>query len=286
MSRLIAGQAVQISPLVRRLLAPNPSWETGPGTNTYLVGRERVTVVDPGPDDAGHVAAILRSAGDRIERIVVTHTHEDHSPAAARLSALCGAPVFGLHGPDDGFQDPGFCPLGTLSHDELIDAGEYRLRAIHTPGHVGNHVCFLLEEEGVLFTGDHIMQGSTVVIIPPSGNMSHYLQSLSLLKAYPIRELAPGHGEIMSQPDAVIDQLVAHRLRREARVLDALRQFQRAALPELLPVAYADIDAGLYGLAELSLWAHLLKLVDDGRALQQGEHWHYTGSAAAGRGAN
>ncbi len=273
MSLLIAGARVPLSPLVSRVLAPNPSWETGPGTNTYLIGREEFTVLDPGPDMESHLEALMEGTGGRISRIVVTHTHEDHSPAAARLSAMTGAPVMGLTGGDDGYQDASFKPDHSLQHDDVIEAADHRLRVIHTPGHVGNHLCFLLEEEGMLFTGDHIMSGSTVVIIPPSGDMGDYLDSLALLRQYPLQSLAPGHGEVMETPFGVIEQLINHRLRREAKVLDALRLAGGCSLEQLLPLAYDDVDQSLHALASLSLWAHLLKLSRDGLAHEQDGHW-------------
>lgn len=275
------GELVQLSPLVARVLAPNPSWETGPGTNTYLVGRERLSVIDPGPDMPEHVEAILRHAGDRLARILVTHTHEDHSPAAASLAARTGLPVMGLPGGDDGYQDRSFAPHEVLGHDALVLGGDHTLRSIHTPGHVGNHLCYLLEEEGVLFTGDHIMSGSTVVIIPPSGDMGDYLRSLALLRQYPLNRLAPGHGEMMDAPQVVIEQLINHRLRRELKVLDALRQLGQGGLDTLLLLAYDDVDPSVHGLARLSLWAHLLKLATDGHAREVAGEWHFVGAKDA-----
>jgi glyoxylase-like metal-dependent hydrolase (beta-lactamase superfamily II) len=266
------GLTSTLSPLVRRIVAPNPGVMTGPGTNTYLVGHEQVAVVDPGPDDPAHVEAILREGAGRIRWIVATHTHEDHSPAALPLAKRTGAELRGAPAPDDFYQDQGFRPAVHLGREPLLRTPEFRLRAVHTPGHVGNHYCLLLEDEGMLFTGDHIMNGSTVVIIPPSGDMKDYLDSMALLKTLPLAVLAPGHGELMPEPVAVIDGIVRHRLAREARVLAALAQ-GGGTLDELLPRAYCDVPRAMYPMARYSLWAHLLKLGREGRALARGDRW-------------
>jgi len=201
-AQIVHDVAVDISPLVRRITASNSGVMTGPGTNTYIVGREQLAVIDPGPADAAHIAAILKTCNARLRWILTTHTHPDHSPAAAQLAAATGAVVLGNKIADDGRQDTSFNPLRGFAHDELFITDEFRLRAIATPGHVGNHLCFLLEDEQLLFTGDHIMQGSTVVIVPPNGDMQDYLNSLALLLQYPIAALAPAHGQIITEPQA------------------------------------------------------------------------------------
>ena len=272
MITLEPGQTSTLSPRVRRIVAPNPGVMTGPGTNTYLVGNEQVAVVDPGPDDPAHIAAILREGGGRIRWVVATHTHEDHSPAALPLARLTGAQLRGAPAPDDFYQDHSFLPAVHLGAEPLLRTAEFRLRAVHTPGHVGNHYCLLLEDEGMLFTGDHIMNGSTVVIIPPSGDMKDYLDSMALLKTLPLVSLAPGHGELMPEPFAVIDGIVRHRLGREAKVLAALRE-AAGTLDELVGRAYDDVARSLYPMAKYSLWAHLLKLEREGRARERGQLW-------------
>ena len=166
---------------VRRLVAPNPGVMTGPGTNTYLLGDDEVAVLDPGPAIPSHIEAILETAGDRIRWIVCTHTHPDHSPAWQAVAEATGAQVIGALPADDMFQDDTFKPHQELTHDEVLRTPEFTLRAVHTPGHVSNHFCFFLEEEQMLFAGDHIMNGSTVVIVPPSGDMKAYIESLQLL---------------------------------------------------------------------------------------------------------
>jgi glyoxylase-like metal-dependent hydrolase (beta-lactamase superfamily II) len=272
MITLEPGLCSELSPRVRRIVAPNPGVMTGPGTNTYLVGREQVAVIDPGPDEAAHVEAIVREGAGRIRWILVTHTHDDHSPAALPLARLTGAELRGVAAPDDFYQDHSFRPDRDFAVEPLLATDEFRLRAVHTPGHVGNHYCLLLEEEGMLFTGDHIMNGSTVVIIPPSGDMKDYLDSLALLHTLPLVSLAPGHGELMPEPRAVVDHLIRHRLGREAKVVGALAA-GGGTLDELLPRAYDDVPRALYPMARYSLWAHLLKLARESRAVEQQGRW-------------
>lgn len=249
---------------VTRIVAPNAGMMTGAGTNTYLVGTRELVVVDPGPDDESHVQAILNAGAGRIRWILCTHTHFDHSPAAARLKALTGARIAAMSAPltDHDFR---LDPDRQLAPDELIQCDGMSFRAVHTPGHASNHVCFLLTDNGMLFTGDHIMQGSTVVIWPPDGNMRAYLQSLRRLLELDIRVLAPGHGHLMDSPHAEVERLIQHRLRREDKVRQAvLRAGEPATIQMLLPSAYDDVPKVLHGVAALSLRAHLDKLVEDG----------------------
>ena len=252
---------------VRRLVAPNPGVMTGAGTNTYLLGEERVAVLDPGPAIPEHIDAILKTAGDRIRWIVCTHTHPDHSPAWQAVAQATGAEVIGALPADDMFQDDTFKPTRELQHDDVLATPDFTLRAVHTPGHVSNHFCFFLEEEQMLFAGDHIMNGSTVVIIPPSGDMKAYIESLQLLQRYKTKLIAPGHGEVMEESRAVVDWLVKHRLKRERKVIDGLHQTGRTSLDELVKVVYDDVNTSLHKMAKLSLSAHLIKLHQENRAL-------------------
>lgn len=274
---LVPGVPVQLSPRVWRITAPNPGPMTGPGTNSYLVGSPQTntwTVIDPGPHIEAHLQALQSARPGRIDRILVTHTHTDHSPLAAALSQATGAPVFGRHAAHPMWQDPSFAPQAELAHGERIVLGEdSTLRVIHTPGHASNHLCYLLEEEQLLFTGDHVMQGSTVVINPPDGDMSAYLRSLQALIDEPLQWLAPGHGFLVAQPHQVLRDLIAHRLRREARVVGALAQHAPCAIDVLLPTVYADVPPALYPMARRSLLAHLLKLRDDGAVLCENDVW-------------
>jgi len=248
---------------------------TGPGTNTYLLGDEAVAVLDPGPAIPAHVEAILAAAGDRIRWIVCTHTHPDHSPAWQAVAAATGAEVIGARPADDMFQDDTFEPTREVRHDDVLSTAEFTLRAVHTPGHVSNHFCFFLEEEQMLFAGDHIMNGSTVVIIPPGGDMKAYIESLQLLLDYPLRAIAPGHGELLHEPRQAVEWLVNHRLQREAKVVAGLERLGRAALDELVAVVYADVDTSLHKMAKLSLTAHLIKLRQEQRAVHhsQDDSW-------------
>jgi glyoxylase-like metal-dependent hydrolase (beta-lactamase superfamily II) len=260
------GVAVRLSDRVRRITAPNPGVMTGPGTNTYLLGNDEVAVLDPGPLIDSHVEAILAAGDGKIKWIVATHTHPDHSPAWLPVREATGAEVIGALPWDDMFQDDTFAPDVEVRHDYLLDTPEFRLRAVHTPGHVGNHYCFVLEEEGMLFTGDHIMQGSTVVIVPPSGDMKLYIESLELLRDYPLKVLAPAHGSLIEDPEETVTWLIGHRLNREKKVVAGLKQLGTADIDALVKVVYSDVDESIHHMARLSLTAHLIKLEQERRA--------------------
>ena len=274
---IVPGRAVQLSPRVWRVTAPNAGMMTGPGTNTYLVGDPEAGgwhVIDPGPADEAHLEAILAAAPGPISGILVTHTHVDHSPGAVALAARTGAPVFGRIADHPQGQDASFRPHHELVDGQTITLGpSTTLRVVHTPGHASNHLCFLLAEEATLFTGDHVMQGSTVVINPPDGDMSAYLQALTSLLDLELAWLAPGHGFLVAQPHQVIRALIRHRLGREEKVVQALRELQPAAVETLVPRAYADTPAHLHRLAARSLLAHLGKLERDGRARSDDGKW-------------
>jgi glyoxylase-like metal-dependent hydrolase (beta-lactamase superfamily II) len=251
---------------------------TGPGTNTYLVSDSQGqgwTAIDPGPASAEHLQALLTVLPGPLQRILVTHTHRDHSPGAAALSQATGAPVWGRVADHPVWQDETFAPVHQPHHGDRIAVGaDTTLRIIHTPGHASNHLCFLLEEERLLFTGDHVMQGSTVVINPPDGDMAAYLRTLHGLRAEDLEWLAPGHGFLVAQPQAVIANLIAHRLRREAKVLAAFAAVGgRGTSAELLVHVYDDVPTGLHGVASRSLLAHLLKLQGDGAVALDGDVW-------------
>jgi glyoxylase-like metal-dependent hydrolase (beta-lactamase superfamily II)/8-oxo-dGTP pyrophosphatase MutT (NUDIX family) len=271
---LAPGPAVRLSPRLIRVTAPNGSVMTGPGTNTYLIGggaRNEWAVLDPGPDDEAHVQAILAAAPGPIRWIFVTHTHKDHSPAAQELKRRTGAPLHGMAPRHAEWQDTAFVPDVPLAGGEVFalpgpDGGS-TLRAIHTPGHAANHLCYRLDEERMLFTGDHVMQGSTVVINPPDGDMGAYLKSLRELRALDIDWLAPGHGFLIPEPARALQAIVDHRLKREAKVLAALpADGAPRTADELLAVVYDDVPLHLRAVARRSLTAHLLKLRDDGAA--------------------
>ena len=282
---IVPGVAVRLSPHIVRVTAPNAGMMTGPGTNSYLVGAgDDWSVIDPGPVDASHLQALLAAAPGTIRRVLVTHTHVDHSPGAVALAAATGAELLGRRAGHDQGQDLSFVPARELQHGErlTLGGGALTLRVVHTPGHASNHLCYLLEQERLLFTGDHVMQGSTVVINPPDGDMAAYLRALEALLDEDLDWLAPGHGFLVAQPHGVLRALIAHRLRREALVLDALQQIGRGTLAALVPVVYAEVPTVLHGVARRSLLAHLLKLQGEGRAGVDGDDWVAVPAATAG----
>ncbi len=275
---IVPGQVVAIAPGVRRITAPNPGVMTGPGTNAYLIGEAEggsgLALIDPGPDLDAHRDVLLAAAGGRLRWILCTHTHRDHSPLAQVLKAATGAQLLG-HGvtPGDGRQDETFVPDRTLLDGDVVDCGTFRLSAVHTPGHASNHLCYLLEDRGLLFTGDHVMQGSTVVISPPDGDMQAYLDSLQRLLELPVARLAPGHGHVIETPREEVQRLVAHRMKREDKVRAALRSAGPASLDVLVTHAYDDVPVRIHPVAMRSLHASLIRLerlgaavcADDGR---------------------
>lgn len=256
MPELLVGVPAALGPLVRRIVAPNPGMMTGPGTNTYLVGIDEVAVIDPGPEDEGHLEAILGCGGDRIRWVLCTHTHKDHWPGTAALAERAGAEVLAFDSRD------GLDVDRALSDGDEVEGSEFRLVAVHTPGHASNHLCYLLEQDRTLFSGDHVMNGSTVVIRPPDGDMSAYLAQLERLKTMRLRAIAPGHGDVISDPIAKLDEYLDHRRLREQIVLAALSEHGPATTADLLAVVYADIDGPKERLemARHSMWAHLRKL--------------------------
>jgi glyoxylase-like metal-dependent hydrolase (beta-lactamase superfamily II) len=276
------GEAVDVAPLVRRILCDNPGPFTFRGTNTYLIGRGEVAVLDPGPEDARQLAAILRATeGERIARILVSHTHRDHSPGVAALQAATGARsfAFGPHltPPDVGGEggDHDFVPDVPLPDGATIEGDDWRLTALHTPGHCANHLCFAMEtaEAGsLLFSADHVMSWSTTVVSPPDGDMAQYMASLARIAARDDRLYLPGHGPPLPEPAPFAAALAAHRVEREAKVLEALRRARRATARELVPAAYGpELDARLISAAARSLLAHLIKLAAEGAAARDGE---------------
>ena len=270
---IVPGEVVEVSPLVRRITAPNPGMMTGPGTNAYIIGTKDLALIDPGPDIESHRDVILKTVGKSLRWILCTHTHKDHSPGAAALKQATGAEVIGMPAPKYDNQDTDFAPGRVFKQGDVLDCGEFKLRAVHTPGHASNHLCYLLDREKLLFTGDHIMQGSTVVINPPDGDMVAYLKSLESLLALDLARIAPGHGHPIETPHAEAKRLIAHRLQREQKVVDAFAAKNPATIDELVPIVYADVSPKLHAVARRSLHAHLLKLLHDGRVEQQGDSW-------------
>lgn len=274
MENIIPGLVTRVNDLVVRVTAPNPGMMTGPGTNTYIIGRDDLALIDPGPESVSHLGVLLAVVEDRLKWILCTHTHLDHSPGTLALRAATGAEVFGFPmSPNDGRQDPTFAPDQVIGDGDIVDCGYFSLRAVHTPGHASNHLCYLLEEQRLLFTGDHVMQGSTVVISPPDGDMTAYFDSLERLISLQLAALAPGHGHIIEAPYEEVCSVIAHRLQRERKVLDAFNRKNPATLDELLPLVYDDVSPRLHPVARRSLHAHLIKLAREGRVDETGELW-------------
>jgi glyoxylase-like metal-dependent hydrolase (beta-lactamase superfamily II) len=266
MPDMTPGVPSALSPLIRRVVANNPGLMTGPGTNTYLIGIDEVAVIDPGPDDARHVEAIVgASMPERVRWVLLTHTHPDHWPAAARIREQTGAAIaaFGKFPKAD---EVDLRIDRVLGDGDTIDGTEFRLEALLTPGHAPNHLCFFLEEERVLFTGDHVLNGTTTVVNPQrGGDMVQYLASLERLRK--IRRLAricPGHGDVIEDPKAVLEEYVAHRKMRERQIVKAL-QAGPAKIPELVERLYIDTPEGLLEMAGRQVHAHLLKLKAEGK---------------------
>ena len=275
------GKVERVQPLVRRLLAGNPSPFTFTGTQTYIVGEGAVAVIDPGPDLPEHVESILAATkGERIAAILCTHTHRDHSPASRPLAAASGAPIVGcapLAIDDDGPRadaafDFDYRPYHILADGERVDGEGWALAAVATPGHTSNHLCFALEGEGALFTGDHVMGWSTTVIAPPDGDMAAYMESLDLLLARDDRAYYPAHGPAVTRTKSHVRGLIAHRRMREKQILRQLDEGE-GRIPQMVTTMYRDVDPRLHPAAGRSVLAHLNDLERRGLVRNEGEAW-------------
>jgi glyoxylase-like metal-dependent hydrolase (beta-lactamase superfamily II) len=298
---ICAGETEQHEPLVRRVLAPNPSPFTFTGTQTWLVGAGReIAVIDPGPvgsgesvgdpadiNGEGHVEAILRAVGDaKITAILCTHTHRDHSPAAAPLKALTGAPIIGcapLALSDDGPRadsafDPDYAPDHVLADGESVGGEGWTLEAVATPGHTSNHLCFALRESGALFTGDHVMKWSTSVVSPPDGDMSAYMASLQKLYDRDDRVYYPAHGPAVDKPKQLVRGMIGHRRQREAQILKLLGAGE-GHIPAMVAQMYKGLDPRLTGAAGRSVLAHLIDLQRQGRVAVSNDRWALAAAA-------
>ena len=277
------GTAEQIEPLVARVLAPNGSPFTFTGTQTYLVGtQEGVAVIDPGPDDPAHLAALEAAiAGRPVRAIMCTHTHRDHSPAAAPLARMTGAPIIGcapLHIESDAPRvdapfDKGYAPDRILADGEQVLGPGWTLTAVATPGHTSNHLCYALEEASALFTGDHVMAWSTSVVVPPDGDMADYMASLDKLYHRADRIYYPAHGPAVTKPRQLVRGMIGHRLMRERQIAKLLGE-QPRSIAALVPVMYKGVAEYLWPAAAQSVHAHLLDLERRGLACLDGDIWH------------
>ena len=268
------GDRIEVSPLVRRVVARNPGPFTFTGTGTYIVGRGEVAVIDPGPDDPAHLEALLKAiAGERVSHVLVTHTHRDHAPLARPFARAVGAPVLAAAPPvtdnhvsiamDEG-DDLDFRPDRILAEGDQVTGPGWTLETLATPGHASNHLCFALREEDALFSGDHVMGWSTTVVAPPDGDMGDYLASLRRLIARDFATLYPTHGAPVTDPGPFLNAYLAHRLEREAQILARLEAGDRT-IAEMIPILYAAVDRRLWPAASLSVLAHLILLVRQGR---------------------
>jgi glyoxylase-like metal-dependent hydrolase (beta-lactamase superfamily II) len=275
------GAAEALSPLVRRVLARNPSPFTFTGTGTYIVGTGTVAIIDPGPADPAHLDAVAEAVrGETVSHLVITHTHMDHSPGAAPLKARLGGLIAGCaplalsdDGPraDAGF-DPGYAPDHVMADGEAVSGPGWTLRAVHTPGHTSNHLCFALAEEGALFSGDHVMGWSTTVVAPPDGDMAAYMASLQKLIERPDRRYYPTHGAPVDEPQRFVRGLIAHRRQRETQILTLLAGGRRT-IPDMVEQMYAAVDKRLWPAAGRSVLAHLIDLEARGRTVRAGDGW-------------
>jgi glyoxylase-like metal-dependent hydrolase (beta-lactamase superfamily II) len=276
------GNIEMLEPLVRRVLAPNPSPFTYTGTQTYLVGSEGgLAVIDPGPDDPDHLDALEAAIGtSKVTAICCTHTHRDHSPAAKPLAKRTGAPVVGCAplalesaGPRvDAPFDKAYMPDRVLKDGESLAGPGWTLTAVATPGHTSNHLCYALDETGALFTGDHVMGWSTSVVVPPDGDMADYMASLELLHARSDRIYYPAHGPAVEKPRQLVRGMIGHRKQRERQILTLLGEGPHAIV-ELVPRMYKGVDERLWPAAGQSVLAHLIELERQGRASRKGDIW-------------
>jgi glyoxylase-like metal-dependent hydrolase (beta-lactamase superfamily II) len=275
------GQVVELEPLVRRVLAGNPGPFTYTGTETYIVGRGEVAVIDPGPDDPAHIVALLAAVADeKVTAILCTHTHRDHSPAAPALRAATGAPVMGCAplvledlGPRaDASFDASYAPDHVMPDGEQVRGPGWTLEAVATPGHTSNHLCFALNETGAMFTGDHVMGWSTTVVSPPDGDMAAYMASLDRLMARKDRIYYPAHGDPVTDPQRFVRGLAGHRRQREGQILRLLRDGV-GAIPAMVERMYVGLDPRLHGAAGRSVLAHLIDLSDRGIVREDADTW-------------
>lgn len=247
---------------VVRVLAPNPGSFTLEGTNTWILGARPSVVIDPGPDDAGHILAVADEA-EPVAAILLTHRHPDHAPGVRRLAEATGAPAYAYR-PEEGEH--------RLSPGEVVEAGPVRMRAIHTPGHTPDHLCFVAEPDRLLFTGDTVLGRGTSVIDPPEGDMAAYMRSLETLRELEPTVIYPGHGPVVFTPKGKLDHYLRHRARREERILDAVARGRKTPA-EIVPEVYAgEAPEVMYPVAARSVLAHLLKLEREGAVVRTGRH--------------
>lgn len=275
------GELAEIAPGIRRIIARNPSPFTLHGTGTYVLGRGSVAVIDPGPADPSHIAALLAGLrGERISHVLVTHTHLDHSPGCRLLARHADAPTYGYgpHGagrleadtPVEEGADLEFRPDRRVRHGQRIEGDGWSLECVHTPGHTSNHCCYALDGAGALFSGDHVMGWSTSIVSPPDGNMGDYLASLALLLERDDRIYWPTHGPAVQEPKTLVRAFIAHRRGRERQILDCVGRGQRR-IADMLPSMYADLPKRMHPAAARSALAAIEHLIEKGTLVADGE---------------
>lgn len=266
------GVCDQITPLVRRVIANNPGPFTYTGTGTYIIGSNELAVIDPGPVDNDHLEAILSiTKNQKITHIIVTHTHNDHSPLSKYLQEKTGALIYSFNENDinigdenkfeEGYDKEFKCDVGVKDGD-IIKGKDWTLQAIHTPGHTSNHLCYSLEEEKILFSGDHVMGWSTTVIVPPDGNMEEYMKSLEKLLQRNDKYYLPTHGKMIKNPQDLVKKYISHRITRENQIEEAIKSGNNKVI-DIVKIIYADVDKKLYPAASMSTLAHLKRMIDN-----------------------
>ena len=274
------GNCDKISPLIRRIIANNPGPFTFTGTGTYIIGKENLAIIDPGPIDQNHFDAIIKSTkGQTITHIFLTHNHNDHSPLAKKLKEETGAKIYFKTLTSD-FEDNDKFEEGydkniegdiELSDGDLVETSEWTIEAIHTPGHTSNHMCYSLLDEEILFSGDHVMGWSTTVIVPPDGNMNDYIDSLKKLLKRSEKDFCPTHGPIIENPKDILEKYITHRMERERQITDAIKSGKNK-IPDIVKIIYKDIDVGLHPAAAMSTLAHLKRMEKNNEIKISGEN--------------
>ncbi len=276
------GVADRVAPGVRRVIANNPGPYTYTGSGTYIIGEGDIAVIDPGPNDDAHLEALMKTIdGERVTHILITHTHLDHCGLAMKFAAATGAPLigFGAHPVRDKKHDApaldegadySYAPDETIGDGAVIEGPNWRIEAVHTPGHLSNHLCFALPDQKALFTGDHMMGWATTVVAPPDGDMSAYIQSLDKLLAREDEIYFPTHGAPIHNPKRFVRAVKTHRLMRDAQIIEQLKR-GRDNIKDITAALYADVDKRLHGAAALNVLAHLIRLVRNGSVVCDGE---------------
>jgi glyoxylase-like metal-dependent hydrolase (beta-lactamase superfamily II) len=278
------GNCDKISPLIRRIIANNPGPFTFTGTGTYIIGKENLAIIDPGPIDQNHFDAIIKSTkGQTITHILLTHNHNDHSPLAKKIKEETGAKIYFKNlsndiQTEDQFEEGYDKDIEgdiELSDGDIIETNEWTVEAIHTPGHTSNHICYSLTEEDVLFSGDHVMGWSTTVIVPPDGDMNDYINSLKKLLKRSENNFYPTHGPIIERPKELVAKYIEHRMEREKQISEAIKLGNKK-IPDMVKIIYKDVDISLHPAAAMSTLAHLIRMKENNEIAVSGNNLNGT----------